>query len=426
MRQDEDVLDTWFSSGLWPFATLGWPQETEDLKRYYPTTTMVTDRNIIYLWVARMSMMGLDFMKEIPFKDVFIYATVLTEDGRRMSKSLGTGVDPTEVIQRIGADALRYTLLSQTGQNQDIRYSERRTEDARNFCNKIWNAVRFVLLNVQQAPPEPSKLDHTDEWLLSRLWKTETTVRESYERFDLQTASATLYRFFWSEVCDWYIEISKSRLANPETAAVPQWVLLTSIEAFLKMLHPMMPFITEELYQHLPIANKAKFLMVAEWPQLPEALYRPDSERRIERSFEITRALRALRHEIGLTPRESIPFAYAQGDLEGCDAMIASQAWIGELRPGKPADAKNVAATVEGVDLFIPIEGLVDREKELERIERELGKSKSELTPLEARLANPQFVERAKPEIVERERAAVEALKDKIAKLQDRKQMFKG
>ena len=423
VRQDDDVLDTWFSSGLWPFATLGWPEKTGDLERYYPTSVLVTDRNIIYLWVARMAMMGLDFMKDVPFHEVFIYATVLTEDGRRMSKSLGTGVDPTEVIEKIGADALRYTLLSQTGQNQDIRYSERRTEEARNFCNKIWNATRFVLMHLDGPPEEPKQLDETDEWLLSRLYQTEKTVREAYDQYDLQSASAALYRFFWSEVCDWYIEISKTRLSDPSQAVAPRWVLATSIRAFLTMMHPIMPFLTEELYQHLPLKDKRSFLMQEAWPALPDSFLCPESEARLERAFEITRAIRALRHEAGLTPRQTVPIAYAEGDLDGMEELIASQGWVEELRKGKPTQGtKAISAAAEGVELYLPTEGLVDPAKELERIDREIERLESELKPLEARLSNSQFLEKAKPEIVEREQAAAQELRMRLAKLRERKE----
>ena len=274
VRQDEDVLDTWFSSGLWPFATLGWPEKTTDLAERYPTDVLITDRNIIYLWVARMIMMGMDFMKQIPFHDVFIYATVLNEKGQRMSKSLGTGVDPMDVIPKIGGDALRYTLLSQAGANQDIRYSEKRTEEARNFCNKIWNASRFVMMNVE-APVNvsgdpPADLEIVDRWLLSRLHRLVKTVGESLDTYDIQPAAQALYAFFWGELCDWYIEVSKGRLQNESTRHVPQWVLLKSIESFLIMIHPIMPHITEEVYSHLPIQGKSPFVMSADWPTLPE------------------------------------------------------------------------------------------------------------------------------------------------------------
>ena len=454
VRQEEDVLDTWFSSGLWPFATLGWPEghnplspmnggergqgvrgsgsaAESDLDRFYPTQTLITDRNIIYLWVARMIMMGLDQAGDIPFDKVCIYATVLTEDGRRMSKSLGTGVDPMGVIESIGADALRYTLLSQTGTNQDIRYSEKRTEEARNFCNKIWNAVRFVLMNSPSpAPGERGQggegpLEPVDEWMLSRLFATERTVREAYEQFDLQSACQALYKLFWSELCDWYIEVSKSRLASEATSATPQWVLLTCIEAFCKMMHPIMPHITEDVYSVLPLADMAPFLMSARWPELPESFNHPYVEARIERAFEVTRALRALRAGVDVAAMRPVPRAYYQGDLSGITEIVRSQAWVEELREGKPAaDTKSVSTTVAGIDLFLPIEGLVDSEKELARLAKEEERLTAELAKLDERLANPQFVDRAKPEVVERERLTADDLRDRLTKASERRKLF--
>ncbi|HWA83455.1 MAG TPA: valine--tRNA ligase, partial [Fimbriimonadaceae bacterium] len=422
VRQDEDVLDTWFSSGLWPFATLGWPEETEDLKRFYPTDLMVTDRNIIYLWVARMIMMGLDFMKERPFEDVFIYATVLTEDGRRMSKSLGTGVDPMEVIEKIGADALRYTLLSQTGSNQDIRYSEKKTEEARNFCNKIWNATRFVLMNVDEGGrPDlgEAELEDVDKWLLSRLAETEKTVRGAYETYDLQVACHALYKFFWSELCDWYIEVAKPRLTDPARRNVPQWVLLGCIDTFLRMLHPVMPFLTEELYSFLPIEKQAPFLMSTPWPKLPETFRQPEIEAKIEHVFEVVRALRALRAELGITPGQAMPVAYIEGDLGGAEWIVKSQAWVADLKSGVPAET-HISSTAAGVDLHVPL-GDIDKDKEIERIDKDRAKKTEELGKLEIRLADPVFVERAKPEVVERSRHQAEELREQIAKLGDRR-----
>ncbi len=423
VRQEEDVLDTWFSSGLWPFATLGWPEETDDLKRFYPTDVLVTDRNILYLWVARMMMMGLDKLHERPFRDVYIYATVLTEDGRRMSKSLGTGIDPMGIIERIGADALRYALLSQTGMNQDLRFGERRTEDARNFCNKIWNATRFVLMNVEAPPVRPESLEKVDRWLLSRLARTEQAVRAAYEGYDFQEACQALYRFFWSELCDWYIEVSKARLADPETRAVPQWVLLTAIEAFLKMMHPIMPHLTEELYQHLPLSGKAEFLMSAAWPEsLPEADLEVETE--VERVFEATRSLRALRAEIDLPAMKPIDTVYFEGDLGGLEEVLRTQGWVQQLRAGRPEGIKSISTTAGGLDLHLPIEGLIDPEKETARLTKEAEKVGAELQKLEQRLANPQFTERAKPEIVARERAQAEELRLRLEKVQARRQLL--
>jgi len=426
VRQDEDVLDTWFSSGLWPFATLGWPEQTDDLKKYYPTSIMVTDRNIIYLWVARMIMMGLDFMKEIPFSEVFIYATVLTEDGRRMSKSLGTGVDPMGVIEKIGADPLRYTLLSQTGHNQDIRYSERRTEEARNFCTKIWNAVRFILMNCDEQPEKPASLEPTDRWLLSRLYETEKVVRESYRNYDMQSVTQALYRFFWSELCDWYIEVSKKRLADEATRQVPQWVLLTCIEAFVIMMHPIMPHITEEIYSHLPLKQKSPFLMSASWPKIPQEYYDPEAQSEVERYFEITRALRSLRAELDIPAIRTIPTAYYEGDLGDGEPIVASQAWVDQLVKGKPQPGEKVlSASVMGVDLHLPYAGLIDTEKLLSQLAKDIEKAKADLERSERRLSDENFVSRAKPEIVEKERQTAQELKERLGKLEDRLAMFK-
>ncbi len=421
VRQDEDVLDTWFSSGLWPFATLGWPDETEDLQRHYPTSVLVTDRNIINLWVARMTMMGFDLMGAKPFSDVMIYATVMREDGRRMSKSLGTGIDPMEVIDTIGADALRWTLLSQTGENQELRYSERKTEEARNLANKVWNATRFVLMNVAAMPEEPQSLDAVDEWLLSRLVKTERLVREAYDGYDLQGACAALYRFFWNEVCDWYIEVSKSRLNDETQRATPQWVLLRVFDAFLKMLHPVMPHLTEELYSRL--RGSEGLLMAQAWPTLPAEFDRPESEATVERAFEATRALRALRAGLDLAAMKPIPLAYVEGELGGGEAIVRTQAWVQELRRGKPEE-KAIATTAAGIDLYLPITGNVDAEKLLATIGRDLTKTEADIAKGEAQLGNPQFMERAKPEAVEKLNGTLEENRAKRARLFERKALF--
>ena len=423
VRQDTDVLDTWFSSGMWPFVTLGWPNETEDMSKFYPTNVLITDRNIINLWVARMLMMGYDLVGAKPFSEVMIYATVMREDGRRMSKSLGTGIDPMDVINTLGADALRWTLLSQTGENQELRYSEKKTEDARNFCNKIWNATRFVLMNVEGVPSRPAELETVDKWLLSRLIATEKEVKAAYERFDLQAACQALYRFFWSETCDWYIEIAKSRLQSADQKETPQWVLLTVFESFIKMLHPIMPFITEELYKYLPINGKAAFLMSADWPVLGDDLNHPDAEQEIESLFSATRALRALRAEIDLKPNQKVEEVYFEGDLKGNDAIICSQAWVQKLTPGKPT-GRFVSATSGGLDFHIAVEGLIDLVKVGESITRDMAKSSEDAEKLAARLSNPQFVERAKPDVIERDRAQLVELQQRIEKLKARQELL--
>jgi valyl-tRNA synthetase len=427
VRQDEDVLDTWFSSGLWPFATLGWPEASADLETFYPTNVLVTSREIIFLWVARMIMMGQDFIKQIPFKEVYIYATVLTEDGRRMSKSLGTGVDPLEIIETKGADALRYTLFSQTGYNQDIRYSERRTDEGRNFCNKIWNSARFVLMNLDEGEATGEApltgLQPVDQWILSRLYQTERAVREAYETYNIQEAANSLYRFWWSEVCDWYIEVSKSRLMSEGERDIPQWVLLECLEKFLIMMHPIMPHLTEEVYSHLPLDDKAEFLMAAQWPSLPPEYLQPGVEAEVERAFAHTRAVRALRAELGLAAMKPIPEVFYEGDLGDAQAIVASQAWVEKLSPGKPG-GQAVSATSEGVDFHVPVAGLIDVEKELQRLTKEEEKLQSELDKLRQRLENPQFVERAKPEIVARERENARDLEERLEKTRERRRML--
>ncbi|MFM9871930.1 MAG: valine--tRNA ligase [Fimbriimonadaceae bacterium] len=422
VRQEDDVLDTWFSSGLWPFATMGWPEETEDFKNYFPTDVLVTARDIIFLWVSRMIMMSLYFCKEIPFKDVYIYATVLTEKGERMSKSLGTGVDPMDVISTKGADALRFTLLSQSGFNQDLRYSERKTDDARNFCNKIWNASRFILMNMEGYDPDaPKDLGTLDKWLLSRLAHCEETVRKSYESYDIQSGMAALYKFFWSELCDWYIEQSKVRLQDEAERQTPQWVLMEALTAFLKMLHPAMPFITEEVYVLLPIERK-EFIMSEAWPSIPSEWWDQDSENLVESWIEMTRSIRALRAEIGLQPLKSAPTIYFEGSLQGGESLVQSQAWFDNIKSGPP-NGEFVSITSHGIDFHIPLEG-VDVSKELARVDKDIERTADELAKLESRLSNPNFTERAKPEIVVRERQAADELKSTLEKLQNRRAIF--
>lgn len=422
VRQEDDVLDTWFSSGLWPFATMGWPEETEDLKAFFPTDVLVTARDIIFLWVSRMIMMSLYFVKEIPFKDVYIYATVLTDKGERMSKSLGTGVDPMEIIDTKGADALRFTLLSQSGYNQDLRYSDRKTDDARNFCNKIWNASRFILMNLEGYDTNaPKEFNTLDKWILSRLARCEETVRKSYESYDIQAGMSALYKFFWSELCDWYIEQSKVRLQNESERQTPQWILLQALTSFLKMLHPAMPFITEEVYALLPIERK-EFLMSETWPSIPSEWWDQESENLVESWIEMTRSIRALRAEIGLQPLKTAAKLYYEGDLKSGDSLIQGQAWFDAIHQGPPT-GEYVSTTAHGIDFHIPLEG-VDVSKELARVEKDIEKIDGELQKLEARLNNPSFTERAKPEVVERERQNADDLRLTLEKLQKRRAIF--
>jgi len=308
-------------------------------------------------------------------------------------------------------------LFSQTGDNQDIRYSERRTTDARNFCNKIWNASRFVLMNLEgYSGEQPKTLDTFDQWLLSRLAQTEKSVREAYESYNMQAATQALYRFFWSELCDWYIEVSKGGLADKERRPTVQWVLVTCLDAFLKMTHPVMPHITEEVFSHLPGRGKPDFLMSSEWPTVPTEWLDSGEEDKVERWLEAVRTLRALRAELQLTPGVKVAKVYFEGDLAGGEDTIRSQAWAEELVQGRP-ESGHLSATVQGIDFYLPTEGLVDKDKELARLRKEEEKLESQAEPLRRRLADKNFTERAKPEAVAKATEDLKLLESELVKV---------
>jgi valyl-tRNA synthetase len=425
IRQDDDVLDTWFSSGLWPFATLGWPNETDDLKTFYPTSVLVTARDILYLWVARMVMMGMDFMKEIPFGEVMIYATIFTEKGERMSKSLGTGIDPIPIIETKGADALRWSLLSQTGSNQDIRYGEKKSDESRAFCNKIWNASRFVLMNIENwSEQAPDQLADVDLWLLSRLNQTVESVTAGYESRDIQSTCQDLYRFFWNDVCDWYIEISKPRLNDPAQKRIPQWVLVRALRTFCQLAHPVMPFITEELASHLP-GYDGTILVKTQWPTVDSNQMDEVVSNRVQGWFEGVRAVRALRAETGANPMKTLPEIWFEGDLAGGEEILKSQAWFQDVKQGRP-EGSFLSTTSGDLNFHLPIDGLVDVAKEKEKAEKDLAKKQTERDKLAGRLGNADFISRAKPEVVERDRQALADLDQEIARLLERLQMYAG
>ena len=424
VRQDDDVLDTWFSSGLWPFAVLGWPEETEELRRYYPTDVLITDKSIINLWVARMMMTGFDVMGAKPFSDVMIYATVLTDKGERMSKSKGNGVDPVEVMDEVGADALRYVLLSQTGENQDLRFRRDKVVEGRNFANKIWNATRFALGNLEGTPAKPESLEPVDRWILGRLRVTEVAVRAAYEGYDMQGACQALYRFFWDEVCDWYIEISKARLADEDTRATPQWVLLTVVGAFLTMLHPIMPFVTEELWSYLPIEDKAELLLGGTWPDLDWIEPDAEADASLARIIEATRALRTLRAELEVPANARLSTAYYEGPLAGLEPIVSGQAKVDTLVPGRP-DGAFVSIHAAGVDLHLPTEGM-DMAKLLAGIAKERETLEAQAAHARGKLANESFVARAKPELVARERESLASAETRLTRLRERARLFGG
>ncbi|MCS7066815.1 MAG: class I tRNA ligase family protein, partial [Fimbriimonadales bacterium] len=427
--RDPDVLDTWFSSAIWPQTVLGWPRATEELHLFYPTSTLVTAQEILYLWVARMIMTGLYFVGDVPFYEVYIHATVLNKEGRRMSKSLGTGVDPLELIEKYGADALRWSLLQQAGMQQSMRFYEERVVNARNFANKVWNAARFVLMNLDapvshRQPPVPS--DALDRWVLSRLQRAIEAVNNAFRHYCFDDGANALYEFIWSEVCDWYIEAAKPRLQDPARRAQTQAMLVYLFDQILRLLHPYMPHITEELWQAIGATLDQPVLTRAPFPQPDPALIDADAETEIEQVFEAIRAIRNLRAEVKITPGVAIPQIWlnptdeaSRARLQRHQPMVAHLAWCSEVRWGVPADRALMNPT-DGAEVYLPIEGVVDIERERERLQKELTKVEEELRRVRARLRNPQFLERARPEVVQETREQEQELLERYTRIKTR------
>ncbi|MBE3598266.1 MAG: valine--tRNA ligase [Limnochordaceae bacterium] len=420
VEQDPDVLDTWFSSALWPFSTMGWPEETAELRFYYPTSLLVTGFDILFFWVARMIVMGLEFMGDVPFRDVLLHGLVRDAMGRKMSKSKGTGIDPLEIIDEYGADALRLTLVMGVGMGNDVRWRPERVEASRNFANKLWNAARFSLMHLEDfedAAAAPARLvewardgqlELPERWILSRLARRAAEVTELLERYDLGEAARALYDFTWDEVCDWYIELAKPRLApgSPGRQRV-QATLWYVLEQAVRLLHPFVPFITEEIWQRLP--HEGSSVMVASWPRPDAALADDSSEEAMRQVIEVVRAIRNVRAEKGVPVGRRIPaIVWADGSIRPLLVAHASDirrlAGLSDLTieaPGKqrPRDAVPAVAGARA-EAFLPLAGLLDTEEELKRLARELSEVEGLLARWEATLANPQFVERAPEEVV--------------------------
>ncbi|MBQ9402688.1 MAG: valine--tRNA ligase, partial [Clostridia bacterium] len=387
VHQDEDVLDTWFSSALWPFSTLGWPDQTEDLRYFYPTSMLVTGYDIIFFWVARMIFSGIENMGETPFETVLIHGLVRDELGRKMSKSLGNGVDPLEVVEEYGADALRFSLVMGVSPGNDTRYSKDKVEAARNFANKVWNASRFVLMNVNERKAfDPAKLETADKWILTRLQEAIRDVSDHMEDGDFGLAATKIYDFAWSEFCDWYIELSKSRLLGEdgESKETVKGVLLFVLENLLKLLHPFMPFLTEQVYKYLP--DSEGFLMLQKWPEYEEGLVFAEDEQKMQGVMEIIRSIRNLRSEMNVAPskRTRLMLLPAEGwaeTLRGGDGYfrrLAGAEQVEILTDRNEVTEKTVSAVITAGELFIPLGDLVDFEKEVARLTKELENLKKE------------------------------------------------
>lgn len=431
IHQDEDALDTWFSSALWPFSTMGWPDNTELLKQFYPTSVLVTGYDIIFFWVARMLIMGMEFMKEIPFEKVFIHGLVRDSQGRKMSKSLGNGIDPLEVIEKYGADTLRFMLITGNTPGNDMRFYWERVEGTRNFANKIWNASRFALMNMEGYDKDAELVPYTlaDKWILSRLQDTVKDVTGLLERFELGEAGRAIYDFIWSEVCDWYIEIAKPRLYNKEAAAeraTAQHVLATVLVSAMKLLHPYMPFITEEIYQCLP--HEAESIMISKWPVADESLVDSEAERGMNAIMDSIKAIRNMRAEVNANPGKKIPaIMLVSEDLREVvahnDSYIKLLGGIDnlELRPlngEKPENA--MAAVVTGIEVYLPLAGLIDVEKETQRLSKELAAMEKDLQRAGGKLNNAGFLAKAPEDVIAKERAKYEELSGKIEAVKKR------
>ena len=420
VKQEEDVLDTWFSSALWPFSTMGWPDKTPELDYWYPTSVMVTGYDIIFFWVARMIFSGMEQMKEEPFKTVFIHGLVRDSQGRKMSKSLGNGIDPLEMAEKYGADALRFNLITGNSPGNDMRFYVEKCEAMRNFCNKIWNASRFVMMNLTVEDNHlPEKLETEDKWILSKLNRVAKEVCDNMDSYELGVAAGKIYDFIWDSYCDWYIELTKPRLNGDDEEAKEsaQRVLLYVLTEILKLLHPFMPFITEEIWQALPHEGEA--LMIAEYPKYSEELNFPDDEASFEMVMEAIKAVRARRAEMNVPPsRKSHLYivtdkakAFDDGEKFICKLAYASEITVLSEVP-EAADSM-VSVITDNARMLMPMAELVDLEKERARMEKELANARNQLDGQIAKLANENFVTRAPEAVVNVERekkAKLEAL----------------
>ena len=438
LTREEDVLDTWFSSALWPFSTLGWPENTEDLAYWYPTSVMVTGYDIIFFWVARMIFSGCEQMKKIPFHTVLIHGLVRDDKGRKMSKSLGNGIDPLEMAEKYGADALRFNLITGNSPGNDMRFYVEKCEAMRNFANKIWNASRFVQMNLSIdtcALPEAKDMAAEDKWVLSRLNTLVKEVTENLDSFEIGVASAKVYDFLWDTYCDWYIELTKTRLNGEDEAAklVAQNVLCYVLTQLLKLLHPFMPFITEEIYQSLPrIEGDEGILMVSHWPEYDEALNFPAEEASIDAVMDVIRAIRARRAEMNVPPSKkaevllvtATPEIYQQGLHFLQRLAYASEVTFADAAPADAAG--QVSVVTHNATAYMPLAELVDLAAERERIAKELEKARNGLRITEGKLSNEKFVAHAPEAVVNAEREKVTKYQELIAKLEASAKSLEG
>lgn len=428
LKQDPDTLDTWFSSALWPFSTLGWPEDTEELRYFYPTSVLVTGYDIIFFWVARMIFSGVAHMGKAPFETVFIHGIVRDAQGRKMSKSLGNGVDPLKVIDEYGADALRFTLATNNSPGNDMRFVEEKVKASRNFANKLWNATRFILMNLPEeidSPALPASLQTEDKWVLSKLNTLIREVTDNLEKFELGIAVQKLYDFIWDVLCDWYIELTKSRIqAGGESAKSAQQVLVYVMNQCLKLLHPIMPFITEEIWQAIP--NDCESIMIASWPQYRKDLCFQKEEEDFEKIMGAIKAIRNRRAEMNVPPSKKarVFVKTMHTDVFESGAMFierlasASGVQVSGMAPQAGEDFSDAVQVItDGAVIFIPLDELVDKQKELARLEKERKVCEKDIAMVEQKLSSQGFLEKAPQNVVEAERVKLEKHKARLEKI---------
>lgn len=439
IHQDTDTLDTWFSSALWPFSTLGWPEKTEDLEYFFPTNVLVTGYDIIFFWVIRMVFSSIEQMGELPFKDVFLTGLVRDSQGRKMSKSLGNGIDPLEVIDEYGADALRFTLVTGNSPGNDMRFYMERVESNRNFANKLWNATRFVLMNLQeeiiQDNLDLSKLEEEDKWILSKLNSLIKTVTENLDRYEIGIAAQGIYDFIWDEYCDWYIEIVKSRIFGDDESskATAQNVLNFVLKNILKLLHPFMPFITEEIWQHLP--NNSKALIISDWPKYNSDLEYRESENAIEYIKTAIKGIRNARAEMNIAPSRKANIIFVTKDNNIKEIIetgrryflnLASAEDIQILNDKETIGEDNIGVVLDRCEVFLPLKDLIDYDKEIERLEKEKERLEGEIKRVVGKLSNEGFVKKAPAKVVEEEREKQMKYEDMLNKVKERLDSIKS
>ncbi len=435
--QDEDVLDTWFSSALWPFSTLGWPDDTKDMEFYYPTSVLVTGRDIIFFWVARMIFSGIEQTGRVPFYDVNIHGLILDGQGRKMSKSLGNGIDPIEVIDKYGADTLRFSMITGVTPGNDVRFNWEKVENTRNFANKIWNASRFAMMNLQgyqKTDIADEELQLVDRWILTRLNLMVQEVSDHLKKYDLGEAARELYEFIRDEFCDWYIELAKPRLFNPRDERqkmVVQNLLNDVLQTILRTLHPFMPFITEEIYQNLP--GHSQSIMMDSWPGVDEKRIWPEAVEQMKQIMNSIRSIRNIRAEFNIAPGAPIDVLILMPDPGLRQVFISNEAYldqmanVGKLEVVEQLESKleqAVSAVSSLMEIYVPLEGVIDFEKEIARLNKELKNVQSDLERSEGKLRNEAFLSRAPEEVIAKEKFKVEEAKTKKEGILQRLRIF--